>query len=88
MDALAKAGYAVIAGDLHGQPFYDRPPMPDKVCVVIGNEGAGVSPAVLEKATLRLKLPIPGKAESLNAAVAGSIMMYDLLRETLGKRRD
>lgn len=88
LDALAKAGYAVIAGDLHGQPFYDRPPAPDRVCVVIGNEGAGVSPAVLEKATLRLKLPIPGKAESLNAAVAGSIMMYDLLRETLGKRRD
>lgn len=85
LDALVRDGFAILAGDLHGQPFYDRPPTPDKVCVIIGNEGAGISPAVLEKATLRLKLPIPGKAESLNAAVAGSIMMYDLLREKLKK---
>lgn len=85
--ALARKGYAILAGDLHGQPFYDRPPTPKKLCVVIGNEGAGISPAVLEQATLRLKLPIPGKAESLNAAVAGSIMMYDLLREALVQKQ-
>lgn len=85
--ALAREGYAILAGDLHGQPFYDRPPTPKKLCVVIGNEGAGISPAVLEQATLRLKLPIPGKAESLNAAVAGSIMMYDLLREALVQKQ-
>ena len=80
---LANEGYEIIAGDLHGAPFYQRPKTKEKICIVIGNEGAGISPAVMQEATLRLKLPIVGGAESLNAAVAGAIMMYDFLRERL-----
>ena len=48
---------------------------------VIGNEGNGVSPVVQATATHRLKLPMRGGAESLNAAVAAGIMMYELTRE-------
>ena len=77
----AEGGYDIVAGDLHGEPFYQRRKAKDKLCIVIGNEGQGISPAVLAEATLRLKLPMPGKAESLNAAVAGAVMMYDYLRE-------
>lgn len=78
---LAREGYDVIAGDLRGENMFHRPRAKKKLCVVIGNEGAGISPAVLAIATMRVKIPIPGGAESLNAAVAGAIMMYDLLRE-------
>ena len=81
---LAAQGYEIIAGDLKGAPFYQRPQTKEKICIVIGNEGAGISPAVMAEATLRLKLPIVGGAESLNAAVAGAIMMYDFLRERMG----
>ncbi|MBE5782717.1 MAG: RNA methyltransferase [Clostridiales bacterium] len=81
---LACQGYEIIAGDLHGAPFYQRGKAKEKICIVIGNEGAGISPSVMEEATLRLKLPIVGGAESLNAAVAGAIMMYDFLREKMG----
>lgn len=81
---LAANGYQVIAGDLHGAPFFQRPKAGNKVCIIIGNEGAGVSPDVMNCATMRLKLPMIGGAESLNAAVAGSIMMYDVLREQMG----
>ena len=84
LNRLAREGYAVVAGDLHGEDFYRRGPMGDKICVVIGNEGQGVSPAVLAAATHRYKIPIVGGAESLNAAVAGAIMMYDFLREKRG----
>ena len=80
---LAEKGYEIIAGDLRGQPFYQRPKARDKICIVIGSEGQGISPAVLQTATLRLKLPIVGGAESLNAAVAGAVMMYDFLREKI-----
>lgn len=80
---LSAAGYEILAGDLRGGPFYRRPAVRDKVCIVIGNEGAGISPAVMEKATMRLRIPIVGGAESLNAAVAAAIMMYDLLRERM-----
>ncbi|MBQ9264066.1 MAG: RNA methyltransferase [Clostridia bacterium] len=81
LSQLAQEGYEIIAGDLRGTDFYSRPKAKEKICIVIGNEGQGISPAVLKTATMRLKIPIPGKAESLNAAVAGAIMMYDFLRE-------
>lgn len=81
--ALRESGYEIIAGDLRGEPFYQRRKTKDKLCVIIGNEGQGIAEDVLRQATLRLKIPILGGAESLNAAVAGSIMMYDFLREKM-----
>ena len=81
LDALARQDYEIIAGDLRGEPFYERRKSKHKKCIIIGNEGAGISPAVLEKCTMRVKIPMAGSAESLNAAVAGAIMMYDFLRE-------
>ena len=78
---LAAAGYEIVAGDLHGEPFYQRRKAKERLCIVIGNEGQGISPSVFAEATMRLKLPMPGRAESLNAAVAGAVMMYDFLRE-------
>ena len=83
--SLAQVGYDIVAGDLRGEPFYQRRKAKDRLCVVIGNEGQGVSPAVLAQCTLRLKLPMVGGAESLNAAVAGAIMMYDFIRERAGQ---
>ena len=82
--ALSQDGYDIVAGDLHGEPFYQRRKAKDRLCVVIGSEGQGVSPSVFAESTLRLKLPMVGGAESLNAAVAGAIMMYDFLREKAG----
>ena len=82
--SLARDGFDIVAGDLHGEPFYQRRKAKNRLCVVIGNEGQGVSPAVFSESTLRLKLPMVGGAESLNAAVAGAIMMYDFLREKGG----
>lgn len=83
LQTLSGQGYEIIAGDLHGADFFHRPQALDKICIVIGNEGQGVSPAVMAAATMRLKIPIVGGAESLNAAVAGAVMMYDFLRERL-----
>ena len=84
--SLAETGYEIVAGDLHGEPFYRRGKAKEKICVVIGNEGQGISPAVFAEATMRLKIPIVGGAESLNAAVAGAVMMYDFLRERLAEK--
>ena len=81
LEMLAQGGCAVVAGDLRGEDFFERTPFPEEVCIVIGNEGAGISDNVKKAATRRLKLPMVGGAESLNAAVAGSIMIYDVLRE-------
>ena len=79
--ALRARGYSVIASSLHGAPFYENAPRGGRFALVIGNEARGVSEAVMEVADVRLKLPMRGGAESLNAAVAAGIMMYELTRD-------
>jgi len=49
--------------------------------ILIGNEGAGLSEELLEMADLRVTIPCPGKVESLNAAVAGSLLLYEASRQ-------
>jgi TrmH family RNA methyltransferase len=49
--------------------------------LMIGNEGAGLSQELLALADARLTIPIPGRVESLNAAVAGSLLLYEASRQ-------
>lgn len=79
--ALRNRGYAVIVSDLSGCDFYSRSDVGKKFVLIIGNETRGVSDAVRSTADMRVKLPMRGGAESLNAAVAAGIMMYELMRE-------
>ena len=53
-----------------------------KSAIVIGNEANGVSEEVLKEATDRIKIPMIGKTESLNAAVATSVILYEAYRGT------
>ena len=70
----------MVSSQLDGEPFFSGLPGGD-VALVIGNEARGVSDEVRALATHRLRLPMPGGAESLNAAVAAGIMMYELTRD-------
>ena len=79
--ALKVRGWRVIASDLHGQDFYAHPDPGGRFALVIGNEARGISDDVRGAADLLLKLPMRGGAESLNAAVAAGIMMYELTRD-------
>ncbi len=53
------------------------------VALVLGNEARGLSDDITAQITAWAKLPIVGKAESLNVAVAGGVLMYAWLRESL-----
>lgn len=77
--ALNARGYATLAAALDGGDFYRRGPLPGRLCVLIGNEGAGLTRQVQDACTHRFRLPMRGGAESLNAAVAAAVMMYDLI---------
>ena len=77
---LKEAGFSVLSSQLDGAPFYEREPVGERFCLVIGSEGNGVTDEVQQVATHRVKLPMRGGAESLNAAVAAGIMMYELMR--------
>jgi TrmH family RNA methyltransferase len=51
------------------------------VAFLVGNEGAGLSPGLQAAATVRARIPMPGRAESLNAGVAGSIALFEAVRQ-------
>ena len=78
---LRGRGWTVLASDLHGGDFYNRPDPGERFILVIGSEARGISAATRRAATALVKLPMRGGAESLNAAVAAGIMMYELMRE-------
>ena len=78
--SLRSRGYSVLSSQLDGDPFFERQGVSSSFVLIVGNEGNGVSEAVRAEATHRLRLPMCGGAESLNAAVAAGIMMYDLVR--------
>ena len=82
LDELKKAGYTLYAAALGGENVYEQTSFPEKSCVIIGNEGNGITAPVLEKADKKLMLPMRGSAESLNAGVAAGIFIYHF---TFGK---
>jgi RNA methyltransferase, TrmH family len=51
--------------------------------LMIGNEGAGLAPDLLDIADARINIPTPGPVESLNAAVAGSLLLYEASRQRI-----
>jgi len=54
------------------------------VAFLIGNEGAGLSDALLNLATQKIGIPMPGKIESLNAAAATAICLFEAVRQRQG----
>lgn len=77
---LKEQGYRIVITSLDGDDIYRRPDLGGKLAVVIGSEARGVSPEAERQADIKLKLPMRGGAESLNAAVAAGIVLYELTR--------
>lgn len=70
----------LVADSTGGSPSWQidfRHPL----ALVIGSEAEGPQPAALDAADGRVCIPMPGKAESLNAAVAASILLYEIIRQ-------
>lgn len=49
--------------------------------LIVGNEGSGIAPDLLRRVDARITIPTPGPVESLNAAIAGSILLYEAARQ-------
>ena len=84
IDEIKKNGFEVAVTDLAtDKSIYDVDY--SKKAIVIGNDANGVSDEVKNKADIRVKIPMLGKAESLNAAVATSVIAYEYVRQKLSK---
>ena len=62
-------------------PTSTRRRLPSRVAIAIGNEGAGLSAALLNEADARVTIPMPGGAESLNAAAAAAVVLFECVRQ-------
>ncbi len=84
-DRLMDAGYKILAADVHSDyTIYDED-YNTLVVVIIGNEANGIAEHILnDKMVKRITIPNMGRMESLNASVAGSIIMYEMLRQRIG----
>lgn len=86
LDCLKRAGAAVYAAHLSGERFYDEPEYSGRSVILIGNEANGLSKEASEKADCLVKIPMEGKAESLNAAVAASLFVYEVYRKRRNRK--
>ena len=83
-DAIKKIqekGIAVYAAHLQGENYYDSFDFTKGTAFLIGNEGNGLKKETADMADSYLKIPMEGKVESLNAAIATSLLMYETYRQ-------
>lgn len=77
---LKNQGVPVFGTSVDGGKHYAEAEVQGNFALIVGNEGSGVDPELLESTDENLCIPIRGKAESLNVSVAAGILMFGLQR--------
>ena len=85
IDELKARGVWVYAADMDGEPWCQAD-LRGAIALVVGGENHGVGRLVREKCDGVLSLPMRGHVNSLNASVAGAILMYEVARQRLNLR--
>ncbi len=75
------AGATVIGADAAGDARYDEIDLSGPIALIVGGEGAGLSTAVRALLDRRVSIPLASEVESLNAGVAGSILLFEAARQ-------
>lgn len=78
---LDRHGYLLLGADAAGDPVTHGDPLPQRVALALGNEGAGLRETVRRRCDRLVAVPMRGGTESLNVAVAGAILLYELTGE-------
>ncbi len=81
LEKIISSGFKLIVSSLEGENSFYNENLKGKVIIAVGNEGNGVSDEILSRAATKVKIPMPGNAESLNVAIASSIMMFEYVRQ-------
>jgi 23S rRNA (guanosine2251-2'-O)-methyltransferase len=85
IDTLKEKGLWVVGTDETGDLLYDEVDYRGPTAIVIGGEGEGIRRLVLEGCDQVVRIPMEGRIASLNAAAAGTVVLYEALRQ---RRRD
>jgi len=78
LDWADRHGVLLVGGNARGTPFNDVSKPMGPFALLMGNEGVGLSEALLERCALRVAIPMTTGWDSLNVAAAGSLLMYGL----------
>lgn len=81
VDWLRERGVCTYAAHLEGKKYYDSFSFQESAAFLIGNEGSGLSRELASRADAYVKIPMSGRVESLNAAVAAALLMYEARRQ-------
>lgn len=81
IDILKDNKITVYAAHLKGEAAYDRYDYKKGTAFLIGNEGNGLKEDTAQKADTYIKIPMKGQVESLNAAIAASLLVYEAARQ-------
>jgi len=81
IESLKKLGLWIYGADADGEQVYYKNELTGPICLVIGSEGKGLSRLVKEKCDILVRIPMLGKISSLNASVATSILIYEVVRQ-------
>jgi TrmH family RNA methyltransferase len=77
---LRARGFAIVAMDMRGDEDLFEGEIPASAAFVFGNEAAGLPSEILEVADHRVRVPQPGRAESLNLAAAATVCLFEWVR--------
>ena len=73
--------FSIVASSSHKGKLVEETDMAGRVALVVGNEGAGLTPEILSLADELVAIPHSPKVESLNAGIAASILLYEAARQ-------
>lgn len=83
IDALKERGIWVAGADMAGEQTHFQANFKGPIALVMGNEGQGISRLVKEKCDFLVNIPMTGKVSSLNASVAASVIMYEIMKQRM-----
>ncbi|WP_423791496.1 23S rRNA (guanosine(2251)-2'-O)-methyltransferase RlmB [Mitsuokella jalaludinii] len=83
---LKEKGFWVVGADMDGEKAYYEADLTGPLVLVVGSEGRGMSRLTKEACDFIVSMPMVGRINSLNASVAGSILMYESMRQRLQKK--
>jgi 23S rRNA (guanosine2251-2'-O)-methyltransferase len=83
IDEIKEKGVWIFGADMHGENYCYEVDFKGPVALIIGSEGRGMSKLTSKKCDVLVKIPMVGKITSLNASVAGGIMMYEVLKQKI-----
>lgn len=81
LDTLAERGLAIVGLQEESAVPYDLASLAGPLALVVGGEARGLRPSVARRCGGMVRLPMRGHVSSLNAAVAGSVVLYEALRQ-------